>query len=76
MVATTDYFEVYSVGLCYLSVCTDIKDNDIIELKANAMYPTGIRSRWHMASRMFNDGSPNPHPCEQDSSHTHYLLEC
>ena len=35
-------FEIYSQGLCCLSVCTDETDKKIIEKLANDYAPTGI----------------------------------
>lgn len=72
--ATT--FDVYSVGLCYLSVCTTLTDRGAIEARANSEQPTGTRGRWVIAKDPFRTGEPNPHRCERNPRAKHWLLVC
>jgi len=70
-------FEIYSIGPCKMSVCTDIDDEAEIELRANQESPTGITSQWAICTEpTFRGGEPNPCTCENDSTRKHWLLEC
>jgi hypothetical protein len=66
-------FEIYSEGLCYMSVCTTLDDRDAIESRAGI---SGARRGWKIHDGAFANGAPNPCPCDQDSSRMHYLLSC
>ncbi|MDQ5821949.1 MAG: hypothetical protein M3540_10960 [Actinomycetota bacterium] len=67
----------YTVGLCAMSVCAKNEvDRSDIEAHANREHPTGISSRWEITDEPFADGTPNPTPCNQESSRSHYLLHC
>jgi hypothetical protein len=68
--------DIYSTGLCYVSVCTDIADREAIEAEVNKQHPTGIESQWHIADEPFGSGLPNPTPCTDDETRLHYLLSC
>lgn len=69
-------FEIYARGPIYCSVCTDIANVDEITDKVNLQNPTGISSKWRLAKEPFNDGTANPHACEQSSNKKHYLFTC
>lgn len=70
------YFEPYTVGLCHASVCTDMTDEQATEM-LNAMYPTGISSKWHISEeKTFRTGEPNPKPCEDGQGRRHILFVC
>jgi len=69
-------FDVYSIGVCYASVCTTLSD-DVATERLNAEYPTGIRTDWRISPDAFADGSANPHPCEKwPTTHRHILFQC
>lgn len=70
--------EVYSNGLCYCSICTNLDSVAMIENLVNLENPTGTSSRWKISKDpTFNSGDPNPCPCNQKpNTHKHYLLEC
>jgi len=76
--ADNKVFEVYSLGLCYMSVCSSLQPNEIVR-RANQEHPTGISSDWEISeNKTFADGTtPMPCPCENNpETHKHYLLEC
>ncbi len=69
--------EIYSRGLCAMSICVDADtDRSEIERIANTMNPTGISSHWKISTDNFNSGEKNPHPCEAADGKLHYLLTC
>lgn len=71
-------FEVYSVYICYASVCTRLSVEEATA-KLNGLHPTGISSEWRFADdeTEFADGTPNPHPCKhRPDTHMHYLFVC
>ena len=69
-------FQPYSVGLCFASVCTSLTEAET-EARLNETYPTGISTRWAKHDQPFEDGTENPHPCEQHPlTHKHYLFSC
>ena len=75
----SDYFTVYSVGLCYISVCASKElTPDAVERRANDEHPTGVSHPWSIDKKgEFRDGSPNPTPCDTNpETHRHYLLSC
>ena len=69
-------FEVYSAGLVYSSVCTNLKDAEATE-KMNAEYPTGIKSQWVISKdKTFATGEPHPCECPNSKGCRHVLFEC
>lgn len=69
-------FEVYSIGLCFSSVCTSLTPAEA-EVRMNAEQPTGISSPWKISPRKtFASGHPNPCDCRERPGHKHYLFEC
>lgn len=69
---------IYANGLCHCSACVPIDmDRDSVEAAVNALNPAGTEYGWRISQDAeFKDGKPNPCQCEQDSSRTHYLLNC
>jgi len=69
-------FEVYSTGICFMSVCTDLPVEEVAQF-ANLTRPTGIKSKWTVAKEAFHTGQTNPCPCDQHPlTQIHILLEC
>ena len=70
--------EIYSVGICYMSVCASNNISlDKIEMIANDRYPTEISHHWSIANEPFISGDPNPCPCDKfPDTRKHYLLHC
>lgn len=70
--------EVYSKGIIYCSVCTNIKSIKRIEELVNLRNPTGISSKWSLDKKgNFKTGETNPCVCERNpKTHKHYLLSC
>lgn len=67
---------VYSFGLVYCSVCSDEPIEDMLRA-ANRSHPTGLSHGWVLSDDpTFAAGGPNPGPCDEDSTKTHYLLVC
>lgn len=76
MNTTAEEFIAYSVGLCYASVCTTLRDTDEIAHRLNTEHPTGI-APWTYSGEAFRTGQPNPCPCSNHpETHQHYLLSC
>lgn len=71
-----EYFEAYSVGICYASVCTDLPLNEATN-RLNAEHMTGIQSQWKPSEdETWANGSPQPCECEDDPTRKHYLFDC
>jgi len=70
-------FQVYSLGLCFASVCSDLSPKEVVK-EMNRTHPTGIFAEWMMSTdQTFKSGEPNPCPCKDyPDTHKHYLLEC
>lgn len=69
-----DDFTVYSIGLCYASVCTSLPPEEA-ERRMNTEIPTGTAREWSIAQEPFATGADNPCPCEQKpETHKHYLM--
>ena len=69
-------FEVYSDGICYMSVCTDMTPEEAASY-ANMVRPTGIRTGWRIAKEKFRTGETNPCPCDRHPvERIHILFEC
>jgi len=70
--------EVYSHGLCYASVCTDLTERLEIEVEANRQLgPTGLDHGWRISDEpTFKDGQSNPCPCNHYLDRRHFLLSC
>ena len=69
---------VYAEGPMAASVCapSDMPREKVAQ-QTNAKSPTGISSPWQFSQdETFKGGQPNPCPCEQDPTRTHYLMEC
>ena len=66
---------IYSNGLCYCSVCTDIEKPEDVEAEVNARNPTGV-TPWTISIDAFRDGTPNGSICPDDPKKKHYLLVC
>jgi len=67
---------IYSVGLVFCSVCTDLKDTAEIERRVNNRNPSGTHSGWKIAKEDFRTGESNPCRCNKDKGRWHYLLSC
>jgi hypothetical protein len=70
--AELDYSYVYS-GLVFVVICTRLPIEEATA-RLNCENPTGIASRWQLASE--EDGKPNHRPCPTNPKNTHYLFEC
>jgi hypothetical protein len=70
-------FVAYTVGVVSASACTSLTDAEATA-RMNAEHPTGISSRWQVASDVtFADGTPNPYPCrENPETHRHVIFHC
>lgn len=66
---------VYSRGLAYASVCTDMPPREL-ELYMGEHDPTGVDSAWHVAHEDFQDGTPNGSDCPDTKGNRHWLLVC
>lgn len=70
-------FDILKIGLCYMSVCTNVENPIEIEKLANAEHPSGVRTPWRLSKdKYFATGHTNPCVCEQDPTRKHYLLGC
>jgi hypothetical protein len=71
-----DYeFAVYSVGLCYASVCTSLTVEEAAQ-RLNIEHPTGI-GPWQIDPEgVFASGAPNPCKCHDFDTHQHMLFSC
>jgi len=68
---------IYSNGICYCSVCTNIRDANRVAEVVNELNPTGIHSIWKKDDKKFADGHENPCLCNtHPSTHQHFLLVC
>ena len=69
-------FEIYSDGLVYISVCSNLGLDETLR-RVNIEHPTGISSKWRLSSEGFRTGEPNPCACDTDpETHKHYLFSC
>lgn len=70
-------FTVYSVGLCFASVCTSLPLKEATR-RLNVEHPTGTRNEWKPSEdATFHSGEPNPCPCNTNpGTHKHYLFVC
>lgn len=71
-------FDAYSVGLCYVSVCTSLTDEEATD-RLNHEHPTGINSSWFVSTEPhFHEGyASNPCPCPSSpSTNRHVLFQC
>ena len=69
--------EVYSSGLCYCSVCTDLIDPAEVAAETNRQNPTGLDRGWSISDDpTFANGQPNPCPCNHHEGRQHFLLSC
>ena len=76
MVADKGFFEVYGIGPCYASVCTDLSDAEATD-RLNGKHPTLISSKWAISTdETFKGGEPNPCPCEKGNGRRHILFTC
>ena len=66
-------FVVYIEGLCFASVCSSLSQQEV-EAKMK-MHLCGTSTGWILDSEPFNNGMPNPSPCDQQpETHKHYLF--
>lgn len=71
-----DDLTVYSMGLCYASVCTTLPDAEATS-RMNLEHMPGTSHGWQIADEPFRNGDPNGRPCDQrPASHRHLLFEC
>jgi hypothetical protein len=71
----TKYIEVYSVGICHASVCSNASIEETLQ-HANISNPTGV-SPWTLSEdETFSGGEPNPCQCPDREDCKHYLLVC
>ncbi len=76
MSKTKEYtFTVYSLGLVYSSVCTNLPKDKIAEHMAEHE-PTGIGSDWRIADENFASGEKNGCPCPDTKGNRHWLVSC
>jgi hypothetical protein len=69
--------EIYSSGVCALSVCVpNFAKPEEVETAVNEVHPTGIESKWKISTETFKDGTPNPCRCNDTVTRMHYLLNC
>ena len=68
--------ELYTSGLCYCSVCTDLVDRSEVEAETNRVNPTGLDRPWRIADEPFATGENNPCPCNHHEGRRHFLLSC
>lgn len=80
------HFDIYAVGICYTSVCTNLTDVAEIERIINEESLSGAeghpriqedlkKNPWKVSKEKFKTGEDNPHPCENGFGRNHYLLE-
>lgn len=71
----TDEFERLGEGLCYVSVCTSLSDEDAAA-RVNEV-PAGTSNGWTLSEdKEFADGTPHPTPCpDKPATHRHLLFE-
>ena len=76
--APGEFLAIYSKGLLYVSICTNIEGKSRIAEILNHKHPTGIQSQWDFSTDpTFSDGEPNPSPCNKGSpDNIHYLMSC
>lgn len=68
--------DVYSFGICCLSVCSD-EDIAKITESVNTTHPTGIQSQWAPSEdKTFHTGESNPCQCKDHTDRKHYLFNC
>lgn len=68
---------IYSNGIIFCSVCTDIKDVEEITKEVNRQNPTGLEHGWRLAEEKFIGGEDNPCVCGVfPETHKHYLFCC
>jgi hypothetical protein len=75
MMPGQEHFVAYTIGLCHMSVCTDLTEKEEVERHANLAHPTGV-SPWQVTEEKFHSGEPNPCPCNTDRERLHWLLTC
>jgi hypothetical protein len=70
-------FQVYSIGLVHISVCSSLSLEETLEM-ANIEHPTGLNHGWIFSpDAKFASGHDNPCPCNYEpETHKHYLLNC
>lgn len=68
--------DIYSIGICHCSVCTDIEDTELLEEEVNNLRPAGVTLRWKISDESFKGGEPNPCSCEKYPDRKHYLFVC
>lgn len=76
-----ELIDVYSVGICYASVCApNAATKEDIEAAVNLQAPLESMSgnmAWHICDENFRTGELNPSPCpHRGETHKHWLLNC
>ena len=68
-----EHLVVYREGLCYSSVCSDLPQVEVVARMAHRI--CGTTNGWTLAEENFNDGQPNPSPCDKrPATHKHFLF--
>ncbi len=71
-----EFFEAYSIGICYASVCSNKTPEEVVE-EMNVWHPSGVSSKWELSEdETFASGEPNPNQCADREDCKHYLLVC
>jgi hypothetical protein len=68
-------FTIYSLGICYASVCTSLTNREATR-RLNSEQP--VNSGWKVSKdKKFHSGQPNPCRCEDNpKTHRHILFSC
>ena len=73
-----EFFEVYSEGMCYANVCSNLPQA-IVEARMRER-ANGLKTghEWKFSpDKKFHNGQPNPCPCKTyQDTHKHYLFVC
>lgn len=72
--ATEPFFEAYSTGLCYASVCTNLSNDEATD-RLNVENWTGV-TPWAISGGNFASGESNPCACTDRADCRHILFEC
>ena len=70
--------QVYAIGMAILACCVP-SHMTVAELEraVNNEHQRWYDSPWRLApDAMVADGLPQPGPCEEDATRTHYLFQC
>ena len=68
-----DEFQVYGEGLFYMSVCSSLPQEEVVQRAHQLICRT--TTGWALANENFRAGQLNPCPCDQKpETHRHYLF--